>query len=154
MTSLSWSRSVVMLLNECISGGVFEGFKNMFLKASWSLKRCFHWALCQGCENGVFGKTVFLSPTEKQLVLTKNGENDDLHSTHKNKGLCFSEPGNRRKWRKWRVSLRQNQGLPKTGFSPPWLCTRTQYAPFADEVPSADFWPKFSYHSVGNFLPN
>ena len=65
-------------------------------------------------ENGVF------APYRKQVVLTKNGENDDLHSTHKNKGLRSSEPGKRRKWRKWRVSLRQNQGLPKTGFSPPW----------------------------------
>ena len=70
-------------------------------------------------------KTVFLEngvfvPYRKQVVLTKNGENDDLHSTHKNKGLRSSEPRNRRKWRKWRVSLGQNQGFPKTGFSPPW----------------------------------
>ena len=57
----------------------------------------------------------------KQVILTKNGKNDDSQSTHKkNKGLRFSEPGSWRKWRKWRVSLRQNQGLPKTGFSPPW----------------------------------
>ena len=42
-------------------------------------------------ENGVF------APYRKQVILTKNGENDDLHSTHKNKGLRFSEPGNRRK---------------------------------------------------------
>ena len=71
-------------------------------------------------------KTVFLEngvlvPYRKQVVLTKNGENDDWHFTHKNKGLRSSEPGNRRKWRKWRVSLRQNHRLPKTLFSPPWI---------------------------------
>ena len=44
--------------------------------------------LFQGCENGVF------VPYRKQAVLTKNGENEDLHSTHKNKGLRSSEPGN------------------------------------------------------------
>ena len=47
-------------------------------------------------------KTVFLEngvfvPYRKQVVLTKNGENDDLHSTYKNKGLRSSEPENRRK---------------------------------------------------------
>ena len=47
-------------------------------------------------------KTVFLEngvfvPYRKQVVLTKNGENDDLHSTHKNKRSRSSEPGNRRK---------------------------------------------------------
>ena len=47
-------------------------------------------------------KTVFLEngvfvPYRKPVVLTKNGENDDLHSTHKNKGLRSSEPRNRRK---------------------------------------------------------
>ena len=41
-------------------------------------------------------KGVFV-PYRKQVVLTKNGENDDLHSTHKNKGLRSSEPRNRRK---------------------------------------------------------
>ena len=44
-------------------------------------------------------KTVFLEngvfvPYRKQVVLTKNGENADLHSTHKNKGLRSSEPRN------------------------------------------------------------
>ena len=43
-----------------------------------------------------------------------------IHSTHKNKGLCSSDPGHRQKWRKWPVSLRQNHRLPKTPFSPPW----------------------------------
>ena len=47
-------------------------------------------------------KTVFLEngvfvPYREQVVLTKNGENDDLRSTHKNKGLRSSEPRNRRK---------------------------------------------------------
>ena len=42
-------------------------------------------------ENGVF------APYRKQVILTKNGKNDDLHSTHENKGSRFSEPGNRRK---------------------------------------------------------
>ena len=37
-------------------------------------------------ENGVF------APYQKQVVLTKNGENDALHSAHKNKGLWSSEP--------------------------------------------------------------
>ena len=42
-------------------------------------------------------KTVFLEngvfvPYRKQVALTKNGENDDLQSTHKNKGLRSSEP--------------------------------------------------------------
>ena len=37
-------------------------------------------------ENGVFAP---------YLVLTTNGENDDLHSTHQNKGLRSSEPRNR-----------------------------------------------------------
>ena len=32
-----------------------------------------------------------LVPYRKQVVLTKNGENDDLHSTHKNKGLRSSD---------------------------------------------------------------
>ena len=40
----------------------------------------------------VFLETVFLSPTETGGFDAKNGENDDLHSTHKNKGLCSSEP--------------------------------------------------------------
>ena len=38
-------------------------------------------------------KTVFLEngvfvPYRKQEVLTKNGKNDDVYLTHKNKGLC------------------------------------------------------------------
>ena len=42
-------------------------------------------------------KTVFLQngffvPYQKQVVLTKNGENDDLHSTHKNKGCAPQSP--------------------------------------------------------------
>ena len=42
-------------------------------------------------------KTVFLEngvfvPCRKQVVLTKNGENDDLYSTHKNKRFCSSGP--------------------------------------------------------------
>ena len=37
-------------------------------------------------ENGVF------APCRKKVALTKNGENDDLHSTHKNKGLWYSDP--------------------------------------------------------------
>ena len=64
-------------------------------------------------ENGVF------APYRKQVVLTKHGENDDLHSTPKNKGLRTSEPGNRRKCRKWRVSPRQNHRLQKPQLSPP-----------------------------------
>ena len=44
-------------------------------------------------------KTVFLEngvfvPYRKQVALTKNGEDDDLHSTHKARGLRSSEPEN------------------------------------------------------------
>ena len=39
-------------------------------------------------ENGVF------APNRKQVVLTENGENDDLHSAHKNKGFCPQNPEN------------------------------------------------------------
>ena len=71
-----------------------------------------------GGQNFKVVKTVFLEngvfvPYRKQVVLTKNGENDELH---KNKGLRPSEPGNRRKLGEWRVSLRQNHRLPKTPF--------------------------------------
>ena len=70
-------------------------------------------------ENGVF------APYRKQVILTKNGENDDLHSTHKNKGLRFSEPGNRRKWRKRRVSSDKTRVCQKQGFRHPetFFCT-------------------------------
>ena len=42
-------------------------------------------------------KTVFLEnsvfvPYRKQVVLTKNGENDELHSTRQNKGCAPQSP--------------------------------------------------------------
>ena len=46
----------------------------------------------QGCENGVLEKRCFCPLPKTGGFDEKNGENDDLHSGHKNKGLCSSDP--------------------------------------------------------------
>ena len=81
---------------------------------------------CTVVQNGVFGKQCFC-PLLKQVVLTKNGKNDDLRSTHRNKGLCSSDPGNRRKWRKWRVPLRQNHRLLTHRFRHPEIWSSEEH---------------------------
>ena len=64
-------------------------------------------------ENGAFVSC------RKQMVLAKIGETFLIaRSTHKNKGLCSSDPGNRQKLRKWRMSPRQNDRLSKHRFGP------------------------------------
>ena len=45
----------------------------------------------------VFSENGVCVPYRKQVVLTKNGENYNLHSTHKDKGVRSSEPRNRQK---------------------------------------------------------
>ena len=64
-------------------------------------------------ENGRF------VPCRKQVVLTKIGEHSDIALYPQKQRLCSSNPGNRRKWRKWRVSPRQNDRLPKAPFWQP-----------------------------------
>ena len=45
-----------------------------------------------GWRKRVFSENGAFVPCRKQVVLMKNGENEDLHSTHKNKGLCSADP--------------------------------------------------------------
>ena len=45
----------------------------------------------QGCENGDLENGVVV-PYRKQVVLTENGENDDLQSTHKTRGCAPQTP--------------------------------------------------------------
>ena len=79
-------------------------------------------------------KTVFLEngvfvPYRKQVVLTKNGENDDLHSTHKNKGCAPQSPET--------DENDENGGCPsdktgvyqKQGFRHPDYCLRRLLVP-------------------------
>ena len=70
-------------------------------------------------------QTVFLVnrvfvPCQKRAVLTKTAKITNLHPTHWKQGLRSSDPQKRRKWRKWRVSLRKRHGLEKKGFVLPW----------------------------------
>ena len=76
-----------------------------------------------GLSKRSFWKTVVLSPAENRWFWRKLAKILILHSTHKNKGFCSSDPRNRRKWRKWRVSPQQNDRLPKAPFWQPWLFT-------------------------------
>ena len=73
----------------------------------------------RGHTNRVFGKPVFC-PLPKRGRFDENGKNDEFAFYHWKQGFGSSNPRKRRKWRKWRVSLRKRHGLEKAGFVLPW----------------------------------
>ena len=80
--------------------------------------------LVQGCENGDFGNGVFV-PYRKQVVLTKNGENEDLQATHKQTSGCARQSPETHK-------NDQNGGCPS---DKPLFAKNTVFATLVSEVP-------------------
>ena len=76
-------------------------------------------ATSRGGTNRVFGKPCFC-PLPKRGRFDENGENDEFAFYPLKQGFRSSDPQKRRKWRKWRVSLRKRHGLEKTWFVLPW----------------------------------
>ena len=85
-------------------------------KDTWIWKG--HSLFLRGGTNRVFGKLCFCA-LPRRGRFDENGKNDEFDSTHWKQGLR-SDPRKRRRWRKWRVSLRQRHVL-EAGFVLPWF---------------------------------
>ena len=87
-----------------ISPALFNKFQKFFTAHKFSTKN-------RGGTNRVFGKPCFC-PLPKRGHFDENGEKGRICILPTEKpGLRSSDPRKRRKWRKWRVSLRKRHGF-------------------------------------------